>query len=76
MVWLLGRYSDSYASNQYRALQQFFKWWASEEDLPGPMARLRPPRVTEKLIPVFTSGELSKLEKVCAGWTAAAPRGI
>jgi hypothetical protein len=26
MVWLLGRYSSSYASNQYRALQQFFKW--------------------------------------------------
>src|SRR5215469_6804117 len=25
MVWLLGRYSSSYASNQYRALQQFFK---------------------------------------------------
>ena len=52
IVRLLSRYSDSYASNQYRALQQFFKWWASEEDLPDPMARLRPPRVTEKLIPV------------------------
>ena len=26
MVWLLGRYSDSYASNQFRALQQFFRW--------------------------------------------------
>jgi Phage integrase, N-terminal SAM-like domain len=24
MVWLLDRYSDSYASNQYRAMQQFF----------------------------------------------------
>ena len=67
MVWLLGRYSDAYASNQYRALQQFFKWWAAEEELPDPMARLRPPKVTEKLIPVFTSGELSALEKACAG---------
>ena len=67
MVRLLGRYSDSYASNQYRALQQFFRWWAGEEGLPDPMARLRPPKVTEKLIPVFTSGELSKLEKACAG---------
>jgi integrase/recombinase XerD len=44
MVWLLGRYSDSYASNQYRALQQFFRWWSDEEDLPDPMARLQPPR--------------------------------
>jgi len=25
MAWLLGRYSAAYASNQYRALQQFFK---------------------------------------------------
>jgi integrase len=62
MVWLLSRYSDSYASNQYRALQQFFKWWAEEEELPSPMARLRPPKVTEKLIPVFTSVELSRKE--------------
>jgi hypothetical protein len=45
MVWLLGRYSSSYASNQYRALQQFFKWWAEEEDLPDPMAGLHPPGV-------------------------------
>ena len=67
LVWLLGRYSDAYASNQYRALQQFFRWWAGEEGLPDPMAGLRPPRVTEKLIPVFTSVELSKLEKACAG---------
>jgi integrase/recombinase XerD len=59
MVWLLARYSDSYASNQYRALQQFFKWWAGEEELPDPMARLRPPKVTGKLVPVFTSVELS-----------------
>src|ERR1022692_1039854 len=50
-VWLLSRYSDSYASNQYRALQQFFRWWADEEELPDPMAKLHPPKVTEKLVP-------------------------
>jgi site-specific recombinase XerD len=74
MVWLLGQYSDSYASNQYRALQQFFKWWAEEEQLPDPMARLRPPKVTEKLVPVFTSGELSRLERACQGRTFAQRR--
>jgi integrase/recombinase XerD len=26
VVRLLGRYSSAYATNQYRALQQFFKW--------------------------------------------------
>jgi integrase len=67
MVHLLSRYSDAYASNQFRALQQFFRWLADDEDLPDPMARLRAPKVTEKLVPVFSSGELSALEKTCQG---------
>jgi site-specific recombinase XerD len=74
MVWLLGLYSDAYASNQYRALQQFFKWLAEEDELPDPMARLHPPTVTEKLVPVFTSEELSKLEKACQGRSFAQRR--
>ena len=67
MAWLLGRYSAAYASNQYRALQQFFKWLAAEDQLPDPMAGLVPPRVPAKLVPVFTSGELARLEQACAG---------
>ena len=59
MAWLLGRYSTAYASNQYRALQQFFKWLAAEDQLPDPMAGLAPPRVTGKLVPVFSPGELT-----------------
>jgi hypothetical protein len=31
------------------------------------MAQLRAPKVTEKLVPVFTSGELSALERTCPG---------
>jgi site-specific recombinase XerD len=62
-----GPFSSCYTSNQYRALQQFFKWWAEEEDRPDPMAGLHPPKVTEKLVPVFSSGELSKLEQARAG---------
>jgi len=56
MVWLLDRYSDSYANNQYRAIQQFFKWWSAEEELPDPTAKLRPPKFDEKLVPVFHRG--------------------
>jgi integrase len=67
MVCLLGRYSSAYASNQYRGLQQFFKWLAADEDLPDPMTGLRPPKVTEKLVPVFSAAELSALERACAG---------
>jgi integrase/recombinase XerD len=74
MAWLLGRYSTAYASNQYRALQQFFKWLAAEDQLPDPMAGLQPPRVTDKLVPVFTPDELSRLERACAGRSFAQRR--
>ena len=67
MTWLLDRYSNAYASNQYRALQQFFKWLAAEDELPDPMEGLQPPRVTAKLVPVFTREELTRLEHACAG---------
>ena len=43
---LLDRYSSAYASIQFRALRQFFKWRAGEDELPDPMARLRAPKVT------------------------------
>jgi site-specific recombinase XerD len=67
VVWLLDRYSGAYASNQYRALQQFFKWLAAEEEVPDPMAGLKPPRVPDKPVPVFTPEDLSRLERACAG---------
>jgi site-specific recombinase XerD len=67
MVWLLGRYSPAYASNQFRALQQFFKWLAAEEEIPDPMAGLRPPRVPDKPVPVFAGQELPRLERACVG---------
>jgi hypothetical protein len=65
VAWLLGRYSAAYASNQFRALQQFFKWLADEDEIPDPMASLRPPHVPEKPVPVFTGKELT-------GWSAPA----
>jgi site-specific recombinase XerD len=74
LVHLLTRYSDAYASNQFRALQQFFRWLAEEEQLPDPMARLRAPKVSEKLVPVFTSEELSALGKTCQGRSFAQRR--
>jgi hypothetical protein len=74
MAWLLDRYSSAYASNQYRALQQFFKRLAAEDELPDPMHGLRPPRVTGKLVPVFTGEELIRLEHACAGRSFAQRR--
>ena len=66
MTWL-DRYSSADASNQYRALQQFFKWLSAEDELPDPVAGLQPRRGTDKLIPVFTGEELARLEHACAG---------
>ena len=67
MVWLLDRYSAAYASNQFRALQQFFKWLAAEEEIGDPMAGLRQPHVPERPVPVFADGDLARLEHACAG---------
>ena len=50
MSWLLDRYSSAYASNQYRALQQLFKWLAAEDELPDPPAGCSPRRVPQQLI--------------------------
>ena len=69
-ITLLDRYSDSYASNQFRALQQFFKWHATEdpdEPRPNPMANLKPPKIGDKLVPVFTDGELAAPLGTCKG---------
>ena len=67
-------YSDACASNQFRALQQFFRLLADEEQIADPMTRLRARKVTEKLVPVFTSEELSVLQKVCQGRSFAQQR--
>jgi site-specific recombinase XerD len=67
LVYLLGRYSEAYAYQQYRSLQQFFRWLALEEDVPSPMTKLRPPKVADKPVPFFTSVELSKLSRCCRG---------
>lgn len=67
MVHLLARYSPAYASNQYRGLQQFFKWLAAEDEIPDPMDGLHPPKVPGKLVPVFSGVELAVLEQACAG---------
>ena len=67
VVRLLGRYSAAYASNQFRAVRRRLRWLAAEEDRPDPTAGLRAPKVTVKLVPVFTSEELSALRRACQG---------
>ena len=48
IIGILDTRSAGYASNLFRALQQFAKWYAAEEDCPNPMAGMRPPMLPER----------------------------
>src|SRR5262245_40977104 len=65
VVHLLGLYATGYANNQFRAVQQFFKWHSAEEDLPNPMSGLKPPVPGSKVVPVFKRDEMARLVKDC-----------
>lgn len=67
IISLLDTRSDGYANNQYRSIQQFFKWWAAEEETPSPMAGMKPPVVPEQPVPVLRKEQLGKLLKACEG---------
>jgi site-specific recombinase XerD len=62
-----GEYSTAYASNQFRAVRRFLRWLAAEEGRPDPTVRLRAPKPKPRLVPVFSSGELSALRTACQG---------
>lgn len=55
-----------YINNQYRAVQQFFKWLASEEDIPNPMLGMSPPKIGEKVVPLLSTDDLAAVIKQCA----------
>jgi site-specific recombinase XerD len=65
---LLVTRSAGHASNQYRAVQQLFKWLTTEEEISSnPMATMSPPKVEEKLIPVLADDQLRALFATCKG---------
>ncbi|MEO3810988.1 hypothetical protein ABGB17_18475 [Sphaerisporangium sp. B11E5] len=53
IIGLLESRSAGYANNQFRAIQQFWKWWAADEDLPNPVLGLKPPTVPEQPVDVL-----------------------
>lgn len=62
------RTSPSYASNLFRALQQFFKWLYREEEIDAdPFGRLTSPTVVVPPVPVIPQDALKKLLAVCRG---------
>ena len=53
MIFLLAAHAASTAAVRFRPLQQLYAWLAAEDWIEAdPMARLRPPKPTEKPVPV------------------------
>jgi site-specific recombinase XerD len=51
----LERTSSSSAATRYRSLQQLFKWLDDEGEIDkSPMAKMRPPKIPEKPVPVLS----------------------
>jgi integrase len=72
---LLGRWKPSTAHNRYRGLHAFYRWL--EEDIPSPMAKMKPPAVPDQPVPVLSEPQLRALFAVCAARTSrpvATPR--
>lgn len=60
--------APGYASNLYRAIQQFVKWCLTEEEMTrDPLAATTRPQVPEHPVPVLNPDQLRALLKVCEG---------
>jgi site-specific recombinase XerD len=65
---LLGRCSPATAATRYKQLQALYRWLEDEEELAvNPMARMTPPVVPDKPIPVVPEDALRRLLAACAG---------
>lgn len=68
LVDVLRRHSASTGANRYRSLRQLFRWLEEDGEITSsPMARMKPPNVGEKLVPVIDAAEMLRLLNVCKG---------
>lgn len=73
----LDRHAPATAGVRYRSLQQLFRWLEEEGEIErSPMARMRPPKLPEKLVPVYSQDELRALLAACAGRDFEARRDL
>ncbi len=72
---LLSRRAPSTAATYYKVLKLLYAWLVEEEEiLADPMARMRPPIVPDKPVPIVPEDALKRLFGVCAGNTFEARR--
>jgi site-specific recombinase XerD len=72
---LLSRWSPATASTRYKQLQALYRWLEDEEEIAvNPMARMKPPVVPDRPIPVVPEEALRRLLAACAGKSFEARR--
>src|SRR6266705_427726 len=64
---LLARRAAATAATRYKVLRVLYRWLEEEEDVPSPMAKMRPPLVPEQPVPVIPADGLRRLLKACDG---------
>jgi site-specific recombinase XerD len=65
---LLDIRSASTAATRFRGLQQLFKWLEDEGEIASsPMARMHPPKLDERPVPILSDDEMHALIKACEG---------
>jgi site-specific recombinase XerD len=64
---LLARRSAATAATRYKVLRVLYRWLEEEEDVPNPMAKMRPPLIPEQPVPVIPPDGLRRLLKACEG---------
>ncbi len=64
----LARWTPSTAASRYRYVQQFFRWLEEEGEIASsPMARMKPPAVSEEPVAVLSDDEIRRLLTACDG---------
>ncbi len=64
----LERTAPASAATRYRSLQQLFNWLDEEGEITrSPMAKMRPPKIPEKPVPVLADEDIRRLLASCAG---------
>ena len=64
---LLARRFAATAATRYKVLRVLYRWLEEEEDVPNPMAKMRPPIQPEQPVPVIPPDGLRRLLKACEG---------
>jgi integrase/recombinase XerC len=64
---ILRRRSANTAATRYKVMRVLYRWLEEEEELPNPMARMKPPIIPEQPIPIVPTDGLRRLLSACAG---------